>query len=239
MSIQDRIAESARQLAGEVDNAIDQYTTDGTEFSMKNFLLTNQVSAVVAKKIGSFYEPLVKQLDEAVAGKCAQLKEGYGQYTKRGLRQFADFVRQIVVDCNQHAVSAKAARKPRARKAKPASVIVKKLDYMKEYPALNLKSISAEKIIGATELWVYNTATRKLIVYYSADGGSLGVSGMSITNYDVEKSAVKTVRNPEQFFSNLSSTGKRAITNAWKSIRAKTSSPRSRINSDMILLAAN
>jgi hypothetical protein len=167
------------------------------------------------------------------------LKEGYSQYTRRGLKQFADFVRQIVVDCNQHAVSTKAARKPRARKAKPASVIVKKLSYMKEYPELNLKSISAEKIIGATELWVYNTATRKLIVYYGADNGYLGVSGTSITNYDVEKSSVKTIRNPEQFFKALSSTGKRAINNAWKSIRAKTSKPRSRINGDMILLAAN
>ena len=92
---------------------------------------------------------------------------------------------------------------------------------------------------GYSDLFLYNTANRKLIVFYGADGGFLGVSGMSITNYDVEKSSVKTLRDPAKFFKGLSSTGKRAMANAWKAIRAKESKPRARINEEMILLAAN
>jgi len=224
ISVQDRINESARVAAGEVEGAIDDYLINGTEFSMKSFLLSKQVSGVVAKKIGAMFEGVLAELDEAIAGKDVQLKEGYGQYTKRG---------------NQQAVSAKAQRKPRARKAKPASVVAKNMVYMKEFPELKLKSITADKIIGASELWVYNTANRKLIVYYGADNGYLGVSGMSVTNYDVEKSSVKTLRDPEKFFKGLASTGKRAMANAWKAVKAKASSPRARINEDMILLAAN
>lgn len=239
LSIQERIVQTARDLAGDVEGAIDDYLTDGTEFSMKNFLLSRQVSGVVAKKIGEFYKPLLAELEEAIEGKCPQLKEGYSHYTKRGLKAYAEFIRQIVVDCTQQAVSAKAQRKPRARKAKPASVIVKKMVYMREFPELKLKSITADKIIGATELWVYNTANRKLIWYKAADANCLGVSGMSITNYDVEGSEVKTLRDPAKFFKDLSSTGKRAMASAWKGIRAKTSKPRARINDEMILLAAN
>lgn len=239
VSVQDRILEAAHTAAGDVEGAIDDYLTSGTEFSMKSLLIGKQISGVVAKKIGSIFEPRLQELEEAIEGKCPQLKEAYSHYTKRGLKQYAEFMRQIIADCNQQVVSAKAQRKPRARKVKPASVVVKKMTYMKEFAPLNLTSVSAEKIIGASELWVYNTETRKLIVYYGADGGYLGVSGMSIVNYDIVKSEVKTLRKPEEFFKGLTSTGKRAMANAWKSIKAKTSSPRARINEEMILLAAN
>lgn len=238
-TVQERITESARALIGDVEGALDEYATVGTDFSMKSFLVGNQVSGVVAKKIGEFYATRLAEIEEAIGGADPQLKEGYSNYTKRGLRQFAEFLRQLIADCNQQVVSAKAQRKPRARKAKPASVIVKKMEYKKEDSDLSIKSVSAEKIIGATELWVYNTATRKLIVFYGADNGYLGVSGKSITNYDIEKSAVKTLRDPEAFFKGLSSTGKRAMANAWKGIRARESKPRARINEEMVLLAAN
>ena len=239
LSVQERILEAAHTAAGDVEGAIDDYLTDGTEFSMKSLLIGKQISGVVAKRIGAIFEPRLQEIEEAIEGTCPQLKEGYSQYTKRGLKQYAEFMRQIIADCNQQVVSAKAQRKPRARKVKPAAVLVKKMSYLKEFAPLNLTSISAEKIIGASELWVYNTAARKLIVYYGADGGYLGVSGMSVTNYDIVKSEVKTLRKPEEFFKQLTSTGKRAMANAWKSIKAKTSSPRARINEEMILLAAN
>ena len=236
LSIQDRIAEAARLHAGEIDGEIDNFAMNKTsEFSMKSYLLSNQVSGAVSKKIGENFKPLLAELNEALLGKCPQLKEAYSYLTKRELRKFAEFVEQIIADCSQQAVSAKVTRKPRARKAKPASVVVKKMAYMKEFAPLKLKSIPPEKIIGASELWVYNTASRKLIVFYGADGGYLGVSGMSITNYDVNKSEVKTLRKPEEFFKGLTSMGKRAMANAWKSVRAKTSSPRARINDEMII----
>lgn len=237
-SIQDRIIESANFHASEVDSAIDQFILNDSSFSMKKYLASNQVSGVVAKKIGELYKPSLKEVEHAMNEKDDQLVEGYGNFTKRKLKQFYEFLQNIIADCNQQVMTAKSLRKPRKRKAKPASVIVKKMTYMREYAPLNLKSISPEEIIKSSELWVYNTVTRKLIVYY-ADNGTLGVSGMSITNYDVNKSEVKTLRKPEEFFKKLTSTGKRAMANAWKSIKAKVSSPRARINEDMILLSAN
>lgn len=239
-SIQDRILETARTHAAEVDAQIDIFTTEkSNSFSMKSYLIGNSVSGVIAKKIGSFYEPLAKELEEAYKGKDAQLKEGYSNLSKVQLRKFLEFVQQIIADCNQQVVSAKAQRKPRTKKTKPPSVIVKKIKYMKECAELNLKSIDPAKIIGASELWVYHPVKRKLTVFRGADGGFLSVSGMSITNYDVEKSETKTIRKPDAFFKGLSSYGKRAMVNAWKAINATPSSPRGRINEEMILLAVN
>lgn len=239
LSIQDRILEQARNHAAEVDAQLDVFCKEKQNtFSMKSYLLGNQVSSVVAKKIGSFFEPVAAELKEAVAGKDAQLKEGYSNFTKVQLRKFSEFIQQIVADCNQQAVSAKTQRKPRTRKVKPPAVVAAKIKPMREYAELKLKSIEPAKIIGADELWVYSPDTRKLTVFRSADG-PLGVSGMSIMNYDIEKSETKTLRKPEEFFKGLSSMGKRAMANAWKAVNAKTSKPRARINDGMILLAAN
>lgn len=239
VSIQERITEAARNHAGEIDNAIDTFvTTKSSEFSAKSYLLSNEISGAVSKRIGDFYQPLVRELEEAVRGKDEQLNEGYSHFTTSELKKFVGFVKGIVADCTQQAVSARSQRKPRARKVKPASVIVAKMKYLKEYADLKLKSINPAEIIGSDELWTYNPTTRKLTVFRGSDG-PLGVSGMSITNYDVSKSETKTLRKPEEFFKGLASTGKRAMANAWKSVRAKVSKPRARINEEMILLAAN
>lgn len=237
-SVQDKIQEAANKYASDIDVAIDQFILNGTNFSMKSFLAANQVSGIVAKKIGELYKPSLKEIENAMNGKDEQLVEGYSNFSKRELKQFYEFLQNIIAECNQQVMIAKTLRKPRKQKVKPASVIVNKMSFMREYAPLNLKSISPEDILKSSELWVYNTVTRKLIVYY-AENGTLGVSGKSIINYDVNKSGIKTLRKPEEFFKSLGSIGKRAMSAAWKSIKTKASNPKGRINEDMILLCSN
>lgn len=237
-SIQERILDSARTHASEVDGQLDVFVKEkGNDFSMKSYLLGNQVSSVVAKKIGEMYKRQVTELEEVVNGKDQQLKEGYSNFSKVQLRKFLEFVRQIVADCNQQVVTAKSLRKPTARKVKPPSVVAAKIKPLREYAELKLKSVEPAKIIGASELWVYNPTTRKMTWFVGV--GDLGVKGTSVTNYDIEKSETKTIRKPEMFFKSLSSTGKRAMANAWKTIKGKGTKPRARISGDMLLLAAN
>ena len=240
LSIQDRILDSARGHVGEIEGEIDQYLTSGeTEFTGKGYLLTNTVSGAVAKKMAELLQPRLDEFNEAMTSKDPQIKEAYSYIRKPFLKKMVTFIEQIIADCAQQIVSARAQRKPRARKVKPPSVLVKKLRYLKEFTELNLKSIEPAKIIGSAELWVYNTGKRKMTVFYGADGGYLGVSGTSVTNYDVSKSETKTLRKPEEFFKGLTSTGKRALANAWKAVKSKATSPRGRISEEMILFAVN
>lgn len=239
-SIQTRILDSARKYAAEVDAQIDAYVVDkSNDFSMKSYLSSNSISGPVAKRMGELYKPLVTELEQAIQGDDAQLKEGYSHFTKPQLKKFMGFVQGLIDECNQQVVSARAQRKPRARKEKPASVIVAKMKYMREFTELKLKSISPTMIVGASELWVYAPDKRKMTVYRAVNGGSLSVSGMSILNYDLATSEVKTLRKPAEFFKGITSTGKRALANAWKNVNGKATAPRSRINEDMILYAAN
>lgn len=238
-SIQERMENIACEIMAEIDGEIDLAARGESTFSMKNMLLAQQVSGPVAKKIAEFYKPLLVELQEAQQKKCPQLKEAYSFMSAIQLRRFTEFVSSIIDACIQQTVTSKVQRKPRVKKVKPPSVIARNVKYMKEFVELKMKSIDPAKIIGASELWVYIPNRRKMVVYKSADSSGLGVTGTSIINYDVKTTECKTIRKPDEFFKNLSSTSKRTMANAWKALTTKPASPRSRLNDEMILFCVN
>lgn len=236
VSVQDRMEEKAHELAGEIEGAIDDFTINKkSDFSTKNYLLSNSVSAPVAKIIGDLYIGLSKELREAIDGED-QLDEGYSNFTKRELKKFLEFVDGIISDCQQQVQTAKANRSPRMRKPAPASKQVARVKYMKEFTELGLKSVNPTNIIGSSELWVYNTKNRKVTVY-KAESGTLAVKGTTIIGFDIKESKTLMLRKPEEFFKGLS-LGKRALGNAVKTIKTKASVPNGRLGEDYILLGA-
>ena len=236
VSIDQRIVDAARKYAAEIDNEIDNFVRNKkSDFSMKAFLLSNSISGAVSKKIGGFYTGLISEVKEALEGKDEQLVEGYSHFTKAELKRFQLYVENILADCQQQVVAAKSNRAPRARKEKPAGVLVARLQYQKEFAELNMKSVLPTTIIGASELWVYNTKYRRVSVYYATDRGGLSVRGTTLLNYDTSKSETKTLRKPEEFFKGE---GKRALAFALKSIKTKAIVPNGRINSETILIGA-
>ena len=238
ISIQERMEEKARGIAAEIDAAIDDWVVSKgkIEFSTKGYLLSKEVAAPIAKRIGEFYISTYNELADAINGEDEQLVEGYSNFTKRELKAFHKFVGQIIEDCEQMVQTAKATRSPRKRKATPPSKVVAKVKYMKEFAELNLKSIKPEDILESTELWVYNTKYRKVQVY-KADMGTLGIKGTTVLGFSLKDSVSLTLRKPEEFFKGLSM-GKRALNGAIKSIKSKPSTPNGRINQECILLGA-
>jgi hypothetical protein len=239
VSIQERMDEKARELAGEIEGAIDEYImSKGKEtFSAKNYLLAQSVSAPIAKRIGDSFVKLYNELADAINEEDKQLVEGYSNFTKRELKAFHKFVGEIVDDCQQMIQTAKADRVPRKRKPQPSSKIVGKMKYMREFAELGLKSIKPETIIGSSEVWYYNTKYRRVGVYKGEGGNPLSVKGTTIIGFDVKESQQMTLRKPEEFFKGLS-LGKRALNGALKKLTTKPSAPNGRINEECILLGA-
>lgn len=237
ISIQQRMDEKARELAGEIDGALDDFVINKkSDFSAKNYLLTKEVSAPIAKRIGEFYINLYNELADAIFGADDQLVEGYSNFSKRELKSFHKFVGQIIEDCEQMVQTAKATRAPRKRKATSPTKVVSKMKFMKEFPELKLKSCKPEDILTASELWVYNTKYRKVTVY-KAENGTLSVKGTTILGFDIKNSKTQMLRKPEEFFKGLSM-GKRALNSAIKNLTTKSSTPNGRINEECILLGA-
>ena len=238
ISIQQRMEEKAHDLAGEIEGAIDDFVLGGckSEFSAKNYLLANQVAGPIAKRIGELFVDTAKEIREAIEGDDDQLVEGYSHFNKRELKRFAEFVEGIIADCQQMVQTAKANRAPRKRKEVSPTKIVAKMKFLREFAELNLKSVSPTSIIGSSEVWFYNTKYRRVGVY-RAENGTVSVKGTTIIGFDIKESKAFTLRKPEEFFKGLSM-GKRALTNALKTLKTKPSQPNGRINEETIILGA-
>jgi len=151
-------------------------------------------------------------------------------------KKIMDFYGVIVDDIDRLIKNASAQRKPRKTKAKSASKLVKSLKYQQEYPDLKLVSINPEKIVGASELWVYNTKYNRLGVYYAENSvRGFSVKGCTIQHFDEQTSTQKTARKPEDVLSALT---KRSLKKKLKEMKTKDQSVTGRINSQTILLGA-
>jgi hypothetical protein len=234
VTIQDRILEKARETCGEqIDGQIDEFITNGCPTGFKISL--SNINGPTAKYIASVYKKTLEELQEVQEGTDKQLVEGYSNFSKVQLKRFIALVEQVIAGCEQ--AKKLVVRKPRARKAKPAGEIVKRMKYMKEFAELSLKSISAPSIVGSTELWVYNTKYKRLQVYRAVAGDVLTVKGTSILNYDTNNSCQKTMRKPE-LVTAMAGLGKRALTTQFKALTTKESAVNGRVNEECILLKA-
>jgi len=241
MSIQDRVREATYPMTEEIEDAIESFSQDPEAFDPKAFKVLNllkgkQAKAAHARIIRDFYKRQYDEYVELQEGKCEQLKEGYNHLTKVQVKKIVAFYHEIVSACDMLMQEAKVNKKPRAKKAKPAEKIVEKMKYCKSNEPLKLVSISPTNILGAKELWIFNTKTRKLGKYIAAEYQDLGVKGTSITGFDENKSVQKTLRKPEEQLKEFKAAGKVQLRKFLEDIKAVDIKLNGRINEDTVLL---
>lgn len=235
VSLQDRIKEKAHEIAGEFEGMIDDFILEDKTFDAKDMIKRLNASGPVAKVMSTFWDSAIAELKEVLEGKDKQLVEGYSHLKKTKIKKFLALLESIKEACGNQVQVAKATRKPRARKEKPASQIVAKMKFKKEDSEYGIKSISAASIVNAQELWVFNTKYRKVQVYRAEDPKGLSVKGTSIIGWDVEKSGSKMMRKPEQIMA-YPTMGKREINNAFKALTTMQQKVNGRINEECVLL---
>ena len=102
---------------------------------------------------------------------------------------------------------------------------------------MKLVSINPVDIVGAQELWVYNTKSRKIGKYVAEDmGGALSVKGTTITGYNANNSVQKTLRKPLEQLTEFKAAGKVQLRKFIDDIKAVDIKLNGRINEDVILL---
>jgi hypothetical protein len=241
-SIQERVKEAAYRMTDELEDAIEGFQADPENFDPKAFKVLNllkgkEVKAAHARIIKSFYERDLAELEELASGKGdEQLREAYSHRSKKQIRNLIAFYQEIKSACDMLAQEAKVNRAPRARKAQPKEKIVAKMKYMKSNEPLKLVSINPTDIIGAKELWVFNTKTRKLGKYIANEYMELGVKGTTITGFNEHTSVQKTVRKPEEKLKEFKSAGKVQLRKFLDEINANDTKMNGRINEDTVLL---
>lgn len=243
VNIQERMQEAAGRMAEEIDVAIDSFVVNPEAFDPKGFKILNmlkgkQAKAAHARIIKDFYKSNYEELTEAVSGRCEQLNEAYGHYSKRQLRKLFDFYQEVLNSCEMIMQEAKVNKKPRAKKSVSADKLVAKLKFCKTDDQYKLVSINPTEIVGCKELWVFNKKTRKLGKYVADDYRELSVKGASVVGYNVNNSVQKTLRKPLEQLKEFKDAGKVQLRKFLEDIKATDIKLNGRINEDVILLKA-
>jgi hypothetical protein len=240
-SIQERVRDAAYAMTEEIEDAIELFQNDPDAFDPKAFKLLNllrgkQAKAAHARIIKDFYKRNYDELVEAATTKDEQLKEAYSHISKVNLKKITLFYSEVLSACDMLAQEAKVNKKPRAKKPTDKAKVVAKMKYLKQDDKLKLVSVNPQDIIGAGELWIFNTKTRKLGKYVAAEYQELGVKGTTITGFDEHKSVQKTLRKPEEQLKEFKGAGKVALRKFLDDIKAVDIKLNGRINEDTILL---
>lgn len=242
ITIQERVRDAAMLMTEELENAYEAFQLDPEGFDPKAFKVLNLLKgkgskAAHARIIRDFYARDLAELEELAGGKADdQLKEAYGHRTKKQIKAFIAFLKEIESACTMLMEEAKINRAPRKAKVVSKDKLVAKLKYLKSNEPLKLVSINPADIIGAKELWTYNTKNRKLGKYVASDFHDLGVKGTSITGFDEVKSVQKTLRKPVDQLKEFKAAGKVQLRKFLEDINAVDTKMNGRINAEIMLL---
>lgn len=237
-TIQDRMNEKTAETIGELEGHYDEFITNPKyQFKPYDFLVANNVPQSQLTKYEELFQSRFDELKQAFTKADEQLSEAYSHYKTADYKRIMAFIDQILNDIIQYRGVKRATKKVRAPRSVSKEKVVAKLKYLKEEKLLKLVSINPADIIGCSELWIYNTKTRKLGKYV-ADSltGPLGVKGTTITGYDEIKSTAKTLRKPEEKLREFARASRVELRKFMDSIKATESLLNGRINADIVLL---
>lgn len=237
-SIQNAMNEKVSEYIGTLEGHYDEYVTHGTEFSLDSDLKAKEIPQAYVTRIEEWAKRRLREWIEIVEGKDQQINEAYSHYTKISKKNVAKFFVAMIQDCEKYGAFKKANRKPRTVRQKTPAQQTKNLKYKVKDEELNVSSVNPVEIVGAQSIWLYNTKSKKLMLYRTDSSQGIQIKGSSLQNYDPEMSEQKTLRKPMEQLQDLMSAGKVQLRKFMEGIKTKKQDVNGRINSEVIILKA-
>jgi hypothetical protein len=238
-TIQDRLQEKTSEIIGELEGHYDDVVlSTKSSFKPYDYLVSNNVVQSQLGKYESVYSKRKQELEDAMAKKDDQLREGYSHYKAADFKRMIAWIDNLMNAIEQYRGVKKATKKARVKKAPSKEKVIAKLKYAKTNTELKIVSINPAEIVGAQELWIYHTKYRKLGKYVAEAYKTLSVKGTSIVNFDESKSTCKTLRKPEEKLKEFAKAGKIQLRKFLDEIKATESKLNGRISEDIVLLKA-
>lgn len=243
----DILAEKTSDFIAEIEAVIDDYNdpkiwVDGENYSVYNELKKINAPKPLAQKVYDYYKPLYDEVEELVTQKTADLVEGYKHLkTAKDKKDYLAFIKGIIDDCQKFmnaatAAKVRAVRQPRAKKKVPVEKLVAKVKYQKESAEYKLTSVDPANVVGATEVYLFNTKYRQLIQLIAANMDGFSVKGTTITNLREEACLKKTLRKPEDVLTEIGKTTKARVNKVFIDIKTKAAAANGRLNEETIIL---
>ena len=243
-NIQEIMRERTREAGGEIEGWLDDFIqagARGSDISVNSVGILSERN-ILPQHVSILTEVWKLKLGEfetVLSGSDDQLNEAYRHLNKTQLKSLVKFCEAVLASLNSYISVKKANKTPRKKKAISPEKVVAKLKYLRDFAELKLTSVAPKTLVGATEIWLYDTEKRKLHYYVADDHvGSMTVKGTTVIGFDATKSGVKTVRKPQDVLKKLMSSGKPASRKVFSEINAVHAQPNGRTNEAMIILKA-
>ena len=234
ISIQDRMKERQSEIIADIEEIIDS----GEDFSLYEWLKKNEIPSSYTPAIATYYQPWVDELHLAYLGKDPDLREAYRHMSKKQLKARIDFFETLISDAKRYGDTSKKVRAPTKPRTVSVDKKIKSVRFLKESNEFKLASINPDKILGAQELWCFDTKWKVITVLRALDRGGLDVDGIHITKFDEKNSfSRRGGKQSEQLLQTIMTGGKMALK---KVLDGLTSADKlqSRTNENTILLKA-
>lgn len=240
ISIQERLRDRARNVAGEIEGWIDDFCMNksGEVKSVDDFVNLFKASDLKAphmRHMHQIFERRAKHIELVASGKDKDLLEGYSNFTKAELKKFDLFHKNLLSACSMLQEVAKVVRAPRKKKPISVDKQISKLKYKKDDTSLGIVSVNASQIPGSKEVWVYNTKTRKLGQYKASDERGLSVKGASLENFSTD-SVEKTLRKPAEALAEFKKVSKVKLRTFMKDIATLDTKLTGKLNEHVVIL---
>jgi hypothetical protein len=150
------------------------------------------------------------------------------------IKKIVQMIEGYINDLKKSYVSKQVA-KVRKKKPKDKTKLVKGIKFLAEDEKFG-KSIEPVNLLNCSEVWVYDTKTRKLSKYYSPVGGGITVKGAALVGYEESMSSCKLLRKPEDQIPAFQALKKNDLTKWYSSVKSKTANVRPRLTATTLIL---
>jgi hypothetical protein len=165
-----------------------------------------------------------------------QLLECYSHLTTmKSVKDIVKLLETYIGDLKKSYVSKQVA-KVRKKKPKDKSKLVQNLKFLVSDTALGVTSIEPINLLNCSEVWTFDTKTRKISKYYNPVSGSITVKGASLVGFDENFSNSRLLRKPETQVKEFSELKKNDLTKWYSAVKSKSGPVRARLTPTTLIL---
>lgn len=242
MSVKDRVQIQVLNVCGEIEGWIDECVTNPKDFSLdtvtpEKLFKTHEFKAAHYRIAEKIYRNDMKEIAAVIEGSDKELVEAYSYLGKRDLNKLLK-IYQMVIDSCEKMKKAAAVRRPKSKKPLDIAKMTKNVKYLIKSDELNITSVQPVHIVGAQDMWTFNTKTRKLAHYVALDSTGLSVKGTTIGNLS-DTSTEKTIRKPDEFLKTFMKVSKRSKPKSFSDIKSIETKLKGRLNEYTLILEVN
>jgi hypothetical protein len=226
----------------EIENLINGEDTRNIAQILMPYRLTDKNYLDCVQKI----EPMLAEFAELVevrrlpkgqlTDSQEQLLESYAHLTSmKSVKDIVKLLESYISDLKKSYVSKQVA-KVRKKKPKDKSKLVQNLKFLKDDAALGVTSVEPINLLNCSEVWTFDTKTRKISKYFNPVSGSITVKGASLVGFDENFSNSRLLRKPETQVKEFSELKKNDLTKWYSAVKSKSGPVRARLTPTTLIL---